>query len=112
MQINIKNYQTKIILGIYPEEKTKPQKILISLKINFDAKKAIATDDIEYTIDYDKIVLLLEKTCQEKSYNLIETLIAKIEKTLKKEFSFIEKLWIKIIKSEIIKQAEEVSVEI
>ena len=111
MILNIKNYKTSLILGVYDFEKTRKTEILISLKIQFDATRAAKTDNLADTIDYDKIIAIIEETSSKKDYNLIEALIKDLKDNLEQKIKEIEKLSIKIIKTGIIPKAEEVSIE-
>jgi dihydroneopterin aldolase len=112
MQISIKNYKTKALLGVYPHEKEKLTDIEISLIIDFDGTKAAETDDLRYTIDYDKVVEVIEETLKDKDYNLIERMIIEIQQDLKTNFLIIEDLGISIIKRGVINKADYIHLSI
>ena len=81
------------VIGIYDWERRIKQKIILDVEMGFDIKKAAATDDIAYTLDYktvsDRIVGFVEAS----EYLLVETLIEEIANILLREFSIP---WLKI----------------
>jgi dihydroneopterin aldolase len=81
------------VIGIYEWERTIKQKIILDIEMGFDIKKAAASDEIEYTLDYktvsDRIVYFVEHS----QYLLVETLIEEIAGILRKEFAIP---WVKI----------------
>jgi len=111
MQITIKNFKTKSVLGVYPEEKVSPREILVSLNIGFDGSKAALSDDLNDTLDYDVIGNIIHETAASESFNLIESLVKKIADNLQAEFEQIKKLTVKITKPGILTEAEQVSVK-
>ena len=56
--------EIETVIGIYDWERTIKQKIYLDIEMAFDIKKAAATDDIAYTLDYktvsDRIVQFVE----------------------------------------------------
>lgn len=85
--------EAETVIGIYDWERTIRQKIFIDLEMAYDIKKAAATDDIAYTLDYktvsDRVVAFVENS----EFLLVETLIEKIAELLLNEF---EIPWVKI----------------
>ncbi len=85
--------EAETVIGIYDWERTIRQKIFIDLEMAYDIKKAAATDDIAYTLDYktvsDRVVSFVENS----EFLLVETLIEKIAELLLSEF---EIPWVKI----------------
>ena len=85
--------EAETVIGIYDWERTIRQNIFIDLEMAYDIKKAAATDDIAYTLDYktvsDRVVAFVENS----EFLLVETLIEKIAELLLNEF---EIPWVKI----------------
>lgn len=54
-RIYIRDLHTRCILGIFPEEREKPQEININILLYADLRKAGETDAIEDTVDYKEV---------------------------------------------------------
>jgi 7,8-dihydroneopterin aldolase/epimerase/oxygenase len=97
------------VIGIYDWERTIKQKIVLDIEMAFDIKRAAATDDITYTLDYktvsDRIVAFVESS----DFYLVETLIEEIANILLKEFPIP---WVKIVlnKKGAISRARDVGI--
>jgi len=64
-------------LGVPPEERAQPQKILCTAVFPVpNLKKAAETDNLEHTVNYYDLSQLLKKTAKQKERKLIETLAA------------------------------------
>lgn len=64
-------------IGVPPEERAKPQKILCTAVFPVpNLKKAVQTDNLEHTVNYYDLSQLLRKTARHKERKLIETLAA------------------------------------
>jgi len=64
-------------LGVPAEERAQPQKILCTAVFPVPYfKKASQTDNLEHTVNYYDLSLLLQKTALQKERKLIETLAA------------------------------------
>jgi len=64
-------------VGVPDQERAKPQKLLCTVTVPVpDLKKAAQTDNLEHTVNYYDLSLLLQKTALQKERKLIETLAA------------------------------------
>ena len=52
--ITVSNFETQIILGVYPKEQTKPQKVIINVTLEVEAN--IHNDNIKNVLSYEKII--------------------------------------------------------
>lgn len=101
--------EIETVIGIYDWERKIKQKIFLDIEMAFDIKKAAATDDIAYTLDYktvsDRIVSFVETS----EFYLVEKLIEEISKILLTEFPIP---WVKIIlnKKGAISRARDVGI--
>jgi dihydroneopterin aldolase len=82
------------VIGIYDWERTIKQKIYLDIEMAFDIKKAAATDDIAYTLDYKTVSDRIVRFVETSEFFLVETLIEKIADILLTEFSIP---WVKIV---------------
>ncbi len=86
--------EIETVIGIYDWERTIKQKIYLDIEMAFDIKKAAATDDITYTLDYKTVSDRIVQFVETSEFFLVETLIEKIADILLTEFSIP---WVKII---------------
>ena len=105
--IFVKNYITHCLIGIYPNEKLKKQKIKIS--VNLELFEVKARDNINSTVSYEKIISILEKVKDYKHINLLETLAEKIASKLQK-IKNLKKIRIEIVKCTILTGKQEVGI--
>ena len=101
--------EIETVIGIYDWERKIKQKIFLDIEMAFDIKKAAATDDIAYALDYktvsDRIVSFVEAS----EFYLVEKLIEEISNILLAEFPIP---WVKIIlnKKGAISRARDVGI--
>ncbi len=86
--------EIETVIGIYDWERTIKQKIYLDIEMAFDIKKAAATDDIAYTLDYKTVSDRIVQFVEASEFLLVETLIEKIADILLTEFSIP---WVKIV---------------
>jgi dihydroneopterin aldolase len=86
--------EIETVIGIYDWERTIKQKIYLDIEMAFDIKKAAATDDIAYTLDYKTVSDRIVQFVESSEFFLVETLIEKIADILLTEFSIP---WVKIV---------------
>lgn len=86
--------EIETVIGIYDWERKIKQKIYLDIEMAFDIKKAAATDDIAYTLDYKTVSDRIVQFVETSEFFLVETLIEKIADILLTEFSIH---WVKIV---------------
>jgi len=64
--------------GALAEEQTKPQPFEIDLDVELDMSAALASDDVEDTVDYGAVVSLAERVVATEHFNLLEALAGRI----------------------------------
>ena len=75
--ISIVDLEVTCHLGVPPEERAKPQRILCTAVFPVsNLKKAVETDNLVHTVNYYDLSQLLQKTALQKERKLIETLAA------------------------------------
>lgn len=101
--------EIETVIGIYDWERKIKQKIYLDIEMAFDIKKAAATDDIAYTLDYKTVSDRIVQFVESSEFFLVETLIEKIAEILLTEFSIT---WVKIIlnKKGAISRARDVGI--
>ena len=86
MKISIVDLEVFYRVGVTDEERAKPQRLLLTVEMDFDFSAAAWSDDIRDTIDYFAVSQRLLKFGEGKSWKLIEKLAADIADTVLSEF--------------------------
>jgi dihydroneopterin aldolase len=111
--IEIEDLKVDTIIGVFDEERLKPQTILISIKCQLDIDHNQDLDNIENVTSYSDIKKEIVTFVSASQYKTLEKLITELKKQLDNQFPIkIEKL--EINKIEIAKKynAKKVSVSI
>lgn len=111
--IEIEDLKVDTIIGVFDEERLKPQTILISIKCQLDLNHNQDLDNIENVTSYSDIKKEIVTFVSASQYKTLEKLITELKKQLDNQFPIkIEKL--EINKIEIAKKynAKKVSVSI
>ena len=111
--IEIEDLKVDTIIGVFDEERLKPQTILISIKCQLDLDHNQDLDNIENVTSYSDIKKEIVTFVSASQYKTLEKLITELKKQLDNQFPIIiEKL--EINKIEIAKKynAKKVSVSI
>ena len=111
--IEIEDLKVDTIIGVFDEERLKPQTILISIQCQLDLDHNQDLDNIENVTSYSDIKKEIVTFVSASQYKTLEKLITELKKQLDNQFPIkIEKL--EINKIEIAKKynAKKVSVSI
>ena len=84
--ITISDMEVQCRIGVPEDERKVPQRLLISLELNNDFTKASSHDDLNATIDYHAVYLLVHKICGQGERKLIETLAEDIASAVLEKF--------------------------
>lgn len=87
MLISINNIELWTHIGISPEERSKEQRLLVTVTMECSGVTADKTDNIEDTVDYEKVVNAIKKLAGEER-KTIEKLSVDISKAVSK-FEFV-----------------------
>lgn len=83
-RIIINNLKASCIIGIKPEERLKPQDVIVDLSLSLDLSKAAASDDIEDTFDYDALAKSIVGFIEKSDFKLLEKLAYEVANLAKK----------------------------
>lgn len=109
-QIIIKDLTVSYHVGVPDAERAQPQKLLITLEMDYDFSAAVKQDDISRTVDYALVSQRLLNFGERRSWKLIETLANEIAETVTREFR-LKSIQVEI-KKFIIPQAQYVAVRV
>ena len=87
--------------GTAASEREVGQKFEVDLELSADLNKGIATDNLEATINYEKIYDLVEEIVVENEYNLLETLANHIVTEVLENFDGVEEVMVRIRKPKV-----------
>src|ERR1700690_615537 len=85
-KISIVDLEVFYRVGVPEAERAKPQRLLLTVEMDFDFSAAARSDDISDTIDYFAVSQRLLKFGEGRSWKLIEKLAADIADMVLSEF--------------------------
>lgn len=96
-KVLIENYEVTACHGVNPEEKTNPQRFLISCVIECDGSLA-QNDDIDKTVSYSAVCKTIKAFFCENSFNLLETLATGVARKILISFDLAKKITVTVKK--------------
>jgi len=90
--IRIKNMVFYGYHGVKTEENSLGARFEVDIKLHADLNKAIATDKLDYTVNYNDVYQLVEKTVTTRKYYLIEALAGEIGQQLLDQFPSLQQV--------------------
>ena len=84
--IFLHEYKLDLVIGIYAWERHVPQTVQLDIEIGLPTSPAGATDRIEDTIDYGKVVQAIEASVAQKRFDLLEALAEHIAQLIRTDF--------------------------
>jgi 7,8-dihydroneopterin aldolase/epimerase/oxygenase len=109
-KITIVDLEVSYNVGVSDEERAQPQRLLISVEMEFDFSSAAMSDRLTKTIDYHVVAQRLLAYGKDRSWKLLEKLVTEVADLVANEFHpqsvFVE------IKKFTVPQARYVSVSL
>ncbi len=97
--ILIEGLEFETIIGIYPHERASAQPVQIDLKLAVPRVAVAASgDDIQATVDYQRVCEAVMSITQTGAFQLVETLAQAVTDGLFARFSLIEQIECRILK--------------
>ncbi len=72
-KIHISGISCLAQLGVPPQERENPQKILVDVVLSLNLEKAVHSDEVTSTVDYVGIVEKVKETLEERRFCLLES---------------------------------------
>ncbi len=85
-RITLSAVKIKPRIGTTPEERASSQECQVDLVLWGDFEAAASTDSLEKSIDYVRVLSLIQQTAIAQEYNLVETLAYKIVRKILQSF--------------------------
>lgn len=86
-KVFLKGVRLKARLGIYAWEQAIEQTVLMDLEMQTEAASAAQHDQIDHTLNYQKVVERVRSWLPEQRFQLVETLAEQIAQLIKQEFA-------------------------
>jgi FolB domain-containing protein len=77
-RITIVDLEVHYCVGVSDEERSKPQRLLLTIDMSFDFSAASVSDRVEKTINYQAVVDDLLKYGDARNWKLLEKLVANL----------------------------------
>lgn len=79
MQVSLSDIAVASVrLGIYPQERVTPQRIVVGLTLSLDLRGVLQRDHIDETVNYAELVADVHELAQARHYDLLESLTARL----------------------------------
>lgn len=111
MLIKIKNLKLKTVIGVFDWEQTINREIIINIEIKTDLKKALQSDDLQDTIDYDNIIVKIKNLVANNRFKLVEKLAQSLMDSILED-KRISKCRLEIDKVGVVENVDSFSVTI
>lgn len=109
--IFIHGLKLQTTIGCLAWEKETQQTVIIDLDMHVDYRRAVESDNIQFTVDYTAVYQRIQKHLQDTQYELVETLAESLANILLNEFP-ISQLFLRVNKPDAIADASSVGVAI
>ena len=73
-KIHLNDISGECVIGVFPEERSAPQTVMVSMTLCADLSKASVSDDIRDTIDYFDLAVRIKRYIADSSFRLLESL--------------------------------------
>ncbi len=110
-RIQITNLKLRAIIGANDWERNIKQDIVLNIIMDFDATKAIETDDLAHTFDYKKIKRTIVDFVDASQFHLLEKLTSEVLRIIMSD-PLVEFASVRIDKSHALRYADSVSIEL
>jgi len=108
-RVFIENLTVETVIGIYDWEREIRQAISLDLEMEFDIRKAAASDAIEDTLDYKAVSKRLIHFIERSEFQLVEALAEKCASIVLEEFP-VTRLKLKLSKPGAVRGSSAVGV--
>lgn len=107
----VRDLELKALIGIYPEEKTTPQRIIVNIDLSVVESDDPLSEDIGKVVSYEVVVREVERIVAQGHVNLVETLAELVARECLKD-ERVEAVRVRIEKPDVMRNARSVGVEI
>jgi dihydroneopterin aldolase len=109
--IFIESLKVEAIIGVYEQERTLKQPLIIDIEMQYDAQKASFSDNLTYALDYHALSEDIHAFVEASSYQLIEALAQAIAQRILSN-PIVTAVDLKLSKPQALDKAENVGIRI
>ncbi len=110
-KVIIKDLTLNILVGIHNFEKKKKQRVKFNIEILIDPYVYPNNEDLNSILDYEEVVMKIEKLTDNKHHKLLEDLAENIFNLIFKN-KLVKKINLKLEKLDILKKTKSVGIEV
>lgn len=77
-------------IGVPPEERERPQELIVDVELGMDVRRAGASDRFEDTVDYAAVRDAMARVAGKRPYSLVESLAESMAAAVLREFAPVE----------------------
>lgn len=96
-------------IGAYDWEHTIKQRLIFNIEMEWDFRKAVETDDVQYCLNYAEVSEKVIQFVESQPFKLVETVAHRVADLLQQQYG-IQKLRIELHKPKAVAQASSVGV--
>lgn len=110
-KIRITNLRLRTIIGTHDWEREVQQDVVVNITLDYDATKAIASDDLRKTVDYKALTKQIIKEVEVSQFFLLEKLSGRILDIVTAH-PVVREAVVRVDKPQALRFADSVSVEL
>ena len=110
-KIRITNLRLRTIIGTHDWEREVQQDVVVNIALDYDAARAIASDDLRETVDYKALTKQIIKEVEASRFFLLEKLAGRIIEIVAARPAVREAV-VRVDKPQALRFADSVSVEL
>lgn len=110
-KIRITNLRLRTIIGTHDWEREVQQDVVVNITLDYDATKAIASDDLRKTVDYKALSKQIIKEVEVSQFFLLEKLSGRILDIVTAH-PVVREAVVRVDKPQALRFADSVSVEL
>lgn len=96
--ITIQELEVFYCVGVTPDERRLPQRLLLTVQLEQDIRAAAASDDLRLTVDYAEVVRRLSDWGSGRSWRLLESVAVEIADVLLRDYPEIQAVEVEVRK--------------
>lgn len=109
-RVQIHDLLLRCIVGINPDERDKPQDVLVNLTMHVDVRRPGATDDIGDAVNYKQVTKRVIQLVENSHFFLVERLATEIARLIVTEFPAVARVSVQLEKPGALRYARSVGV--
>ncbi len=111
-RVQIHDLLLRCIVGINPDERDKPQDVLLNLTLYVDVRRAGATDDIADAVNYKQVTKRVIELVENSHFFLVERLATEVAHVILTDFPAVARVSVQLEKPGALRFARSVGVHI